>query len=176
MGEMKPEYAQDVRLVADFPITGRVVDAGGKPVAGATVAVDRMFDLADPRWRLMHPAIKAGNPDLMTRQQTDTNDWFTQLYPNAWSMISPAVTDAGGRFQLAAVGGDRAIRLHVSGPGIRSAPVSVLTRDDVAEFTRAIRSKYPRQRRPDGYIYPPRKECQRETRASYCSVRRQRSR
>ena len=158
MGEMKPEYAHDLRLVADFPITGRVVDAGGKPVAGATVAVDRMFDLADPRWRLMHPAIKAGNPGLMTREQTDTNNWFTPLYPNAWSMIAPPVTDAEGRFELAAVGGDRAIRLHVAGPGIRSATVSVLTRDDVTKFTRAIRSKYPRQRRPDGYFYPPRKE------------------
>jgi beta-lactamase regulating signal transducer with metallopeptidase domain len=158
MGEMKPEYVQDLRLVADFPITGRVVDAGGKPVARATVAIDRMFDLADPRWRLMHPAIKAGNPDLMTREQTDTNNWFTPLYPNAWSMIAPAVTDAEGRFQLTAVGGDRAIRLHVSGPASRSAAVSVLTRDDVTEFTRAIRSKYPRQRRPDGYFYPPRKE------------------
>ena len=48
MGEMKPEYAQDIHLVADFPIAGRVVDAGGKPVAGAAVAVDRMFELADP--------------------------------------------------------------------------------------------------------------------------------
>ena len=158
MGEMKPEYAQDLRLVADFPIAGRVVDAGGKPVAGATAAVDRMLDLADPRWRLMHPAIKAGNPDLMTREQTDTNNWYTPLYPNAWTMIAPAVTNAEGRFQLTAVGGDRAIRLHVSGPASRSASVSVLTRDDVAEFTRAIRSKYPRQRRPDGYFYPPRKE------------------
>jgi beta-lactamase regulating signal transducer with metallopeptidase domain len=156
MGEMKPEYAHDIHLVADFPIAGRVVDSSGKPVVGAAVAVDRMFELGDPRWRLMHPAIKAGNPFLMTRAQSDTNNWFTPLYPNAWTLIAPAKTDSDGRFRLAGVGADRAIRLNVSGPGVRSATVSVLTRDDVADFTQAIRTKYPRTPRPDGYFYPPR--------------------
>ncbi len=156
MGEMKPEYAHDIHLVADFPIAGKVVDSGGKPVAGVALAVDRIFELSDPRWRLMHPAIKAGNPFLMTRQQCDTNNWFTPLYPTAFRMIPPAVTDSEGRFQLAGVGGDRAIRLEVSGPGIRYDSVSVITRDDVAEFTQAIRTKYPRTPRPNGYFYPPR--------------------
>ena len=73
-------------------------------------------------------------------------------------MIPPATTDREGRFQLAGVGRDRAIRLAVSGPGIRSATASVLTRDDVADFTEAIRKRYPRTRRPLGYFYPPRKD------------------
>ena len=76
----------------------------------------------------MHPAIKAGNPNLMNREQSDTNNWFTPLYPTAWHMIPPAVTDSEGRFQLAGVGGDRVIQLNVSGPGVRFASVSVLTR------------------------------------------------
>jgi beta-lactamase regulating signal transducer with metallopeptidase domain len=158
MAEMKPEYTQDLHLVADFPIAGRVVDVTGKPISGASVAVDRIFQLTDPRWRLMHPALKARNPNLMNREQTDTNNWFTPLYPTAWKMIAPAETDAEGRFQLVGAGGDRAIRLQVSGPGMRSACISVLTRDDVAEFTQAIRTRYPRTPRPDGYFYPPRKE------------------
>ena len=157
MGKMKSEYSQDLHLVADYPIAGRVVDAGGKPAVGADVAVDRMFETGDPRWKLMHPAIKARNPNLMTREQTDTNNWFTPLYPTAWRMIAPATTDSEGRFQIVGVGGDRAVRLQVSGPGLRSATVSVLTRDDVADFTQAIRTRYPRTRRPDGYFYPPRK-------------------
>ena len=156
MGDMKPEYSRNIRLVADFPITGKVVDTGGKPVAGVAIAVDRIFELSDPRWKLMHPAIDAGNPFLMTRPQCDTNNWFTPLYPTAFKMIPPAVTDSEGRFRLAGTGGDRAIRLQVSGPGIRSDTVSVLTRDDVADFTRAIRTKYPRTPRTGGYFYPPR--------------------
>ena len=158
MGDVKPEYSQDLHLGADFPIAGRIVDAVGKPIAGAAVAVQSIFDLADRRWYKMPAAIKAGNPDLMSREETDTNNWFTPLYPTAWRMIPPATTDLEGRFQLAGVGRDRAIRLAVSGPGIRSATASVLTRDDVADFTEAIRKRYPRMRRPHGYFYPPRKD------------------
>ena len=157
MGEMKPEYAHDFHLRVDFPIAGRVVDADGKPIAGAAVAVDRMFELTDPHWRPMRTAIMAGNPNLLNREQSDPANWFAPLYPTAWKMIPPATTDSEGRFQLAGVGGDRAIRLQVSGPGLRSASVSVLTRDDVANFTQAIRTRYPRTRLPDGYFYPPKK-------------------
>ena len=175
MGDMKPEYSRNIRLVADFPITGKVVDTGGKPVAGVAIAVDRIFELSDPRWKLMHPAIDAGNPFLMTRPQCDTNNWFTPLYPTAFRMIPPAVTDSEGRFRLAGTGGDRAIRLQVSGPGIRSDTVSVLTRDDVADFTRAIRTKYPRTPRTGGYFYPPRAMRQKATRVFGSLVRLRRS-
>jgi hypothetical protein len=158
MGDVKPEYSQDFHLGADFPIAGRIVDAVGNPIAGAAVAAQSIYDLADRRWYKMPAAIKAGNPNLMSREESDPNNWFTPLYPTAWSMIPPATTDLEGRFQLVGVGRDRAIRLAVSGPGIRSASASVLTRDDVAEFTEAIRKKYPRMRRPLGYFYPPRKD------------------
>ena len=156
-GEMKPEYAHDFHLAADYPIAGRVVDAGSMPVAGVVVAIDRIHSLSDGRWHKMHPAIKAGDTKLMTRQETDVNGWFSPLYPTAWKMIPPATTDAEGRFRLAGVGSDRAVRLRVTGPGIRSDSVSVLTRDDVAAFTQAIRTQYPRRRRPHGYFYPERK-------------------
>jgi hypothetical protein len=155
-GAMKAEYAKDFRLAADVPIAGKVVDAAGKPVAGAVVGVDAVFDLADRRWHKMPAAIKAGDPNLMTRDETDPTRWFTPLYPTAWRVIPRATTDAEGRFRLASVGADRAIRLHVTGAGIRSAAVSVLSRDDVADFTKAVRTKYPRSRRPQGYFYPPR--------------------
>ncbi len=158
MGDMKPEYSLDFHLGADFAIAGRIVDATGKPIAGAAVAVQSIDDLADRRWYKMHDAIKAGNPNLMSREQPDPNHWFTPLYPTAWRLIPPATTDAEGRFQIAGVGQDRAIQLAISGPGIRSAAASVLTRNDVADFTQAIRTTYPRTRRPKGYVYPPRKD------------------
>ena len=157
MGEMKPGYAQNIHLVADIPIAGRVIDAGGKPIAGAAVAVYRMIELADPHWRPMRTAIMAGNPNLLNREQSDPANWFAPLYPTAWHMIPPAVTDSEGRFQLGDGGGDRVIQLNVSGPGVRFASVSVLTRSDVADFTQEIRTRYPRARRPDGYFYPPKK-------------------
>ena len=155
-GEMKAQYANDFRLAADAPIAGRIVDTDGKPVAGAVVGVNAVFDLADGRWHKMPAAIKAGDPNLMTREETDPTRWFTPLYPTAWKMIPSATTDSDGRFRLAGVGADRAVRLQVSGAGIRSADVSVLTRGDVVDFTQAVRTKYPRSRRPLGYFYPAR--------------------
>lgn len=157
-GEMKPEYSQDFHLAPDFPITGKVVDNDGNPVAGAVLSVSAIFELSGRRWWKMHPAIQAGKPGLLTREEIDTNNWATSLYPTAWKMIPPGTTDADGRFTIVGGGTDRAVRLSVSGPGIRSATVSVITRDDVAEFTRDTRLKYPRARRPNGYFYPERKD------------------
>lgn len=157
MGEMKAEYAHEFHLAADFPIAGRIVDAAGRPVAGASIGVSAIYELSDPRWKLMHPAIQARDPNLMTREQTDVSNWFTPLYRTAWNVIPPAITDGEGRFQLDGVGADRAIRLSVEGPGVHTALVSAITRNDVAEFTQAIREKYPRTlREPAGYFYPAR--------------------
>jgi hypothetical protein len=158
MGDVKPEYSRDFHLDADFPIAGRIVDAGGKPIAGAAVAVQGIYNLADRRWYKMDAGIKAGDLNLMSREESDPNGWYAPLYPTAWGVIPPATTDREGRFQLAGVGRDRAVRLVVSGPGIRSNTVSVLTRDDAADFTEALRKKYPRERRPHGHFYPPRKD------------------
>ena len=46
----------------------------------------------------------------------------------------------------------------------------------MADFTQAIRTRYPRARRPDGYFYPPKKARQKVTRGSSSSVRLRRSR
>lgn len=158
MGAMHAEYVHDIRLVEDVPIVGRIVDTDGEPLADAVVRVRGIHELADPRWKLMHPAIAAGDPDLMTREQTDVNHWFTPLYPTAWTALAAATTDAEGRFRMAGVGGDRAVTLDVSGPGVWSASFSVLTREDVADFTAAIRAKYPRTPRSFGDFYPQREE------------------
>jgi hypothetical protein len=99
-------------------------------------------------------AIKARDTEFMSRQEADANNWFTPLYPTAWRVIPPVTTDSEGRFKLTGVGGDRAINLQVTGPGIRSDNVTVLTRDDVADFTQAIRTQWPRTRRPHGYFWP----------------------
>jgi len=158
MGAMRAEYVHDFRLAADFPISGRVIDNNGKPVAGVTVAVSAIHDLTDRRWYKMPTAIKANDPQLMTRAEVDPNNWFTPLYPTAWKMLEPVTTDVEGGFRLAGVGRDRAVQLTVQGPGIRETSICVITRDDAADFTQAVRDKYPRTPQPDGYFYPPREE------------------
>lgn len=158
----KPEYIYDFHLAADFPIAGRIVDAGGKPVAGAVVVVDCIYPIADPHWQPILAAIKSGDASRFHREVSNQANWFNPVYPTVWRTIPTATTDMEGRFQVAGVGRDRAIRLEVTGPAIRTAFVFVLTRDDVADFTQAFRVKYPRTREPDGYFYPPRKNASHE--------------
>ncbi len=143
-GEFKSEYVNDLHLADDFPIAGRVVDGSGQPVVGVEVSVAAIHDLSDRRWFKMRPAIKANKPDSLTRAEIDTNNWATHLYPTTWNVIPSAKTDAEGRFRLVGAGADLAVRLRIDGPGIVAREyVSVITRDDVAEFTRLTRTMYP---------------------------------
>jgi protocatechuate 3,4-dioxygenase beta subunit len=154
---MKPEYVRDFHLDADLPIAGRVVDAGGKPVAGAVIDVVQIHVPAGPRsWEPVLASIKAGDPGPLNGLHNDSANWRIPPNRTAWKSIPPGITDAEGRFRVSGIGRHRAISLSVSGPGIRTAYAHVLTRDDVDDITRAIRAKYTRTRQPDGKFYPPR--------------------
>ncbi len=59
-------------------------------------------------------------------------------------MLAPVTSDTEGRFRLEGAGRDRAVELLVTGPGIRPTNVTIIARDDVADFTQVIRTKYPR--------------------------------
>jgi RNA polymerase sigma factor (sigma-70 family) len=146
---MRTEYSHDVRLPADCPIEGRIVDMTGKPVAGARVAVRFLRNPADGSWeRILHA--------LGTLDSGVLHDgWPHWVYPSrrgAGSIVPPAISAADGRFRIAGVGRDRAVDLQVAGPGILPTTLIVLTRDDVAEITRAIRTRAPRARALDGVL------------------------
>ena len=141
-GEMKPEYEHDFHLPADIPITGKVVDARGKPVSGADVSVVDIYGRDDPNWKSLDSAIASGDPSRIPRDQIDPDLWSTPLYPGAWKMLPGGTTDSEGRFRITGVGRDRAVYLRVTGAGLQKSGFSVLTRDDVAAFTLAARAKY----------------------------------
>ena len=139
-----PEYEHDFHLSADIPITGKIVDAEGKPVVGVDVSVVDIYGSDDPHWKSLDSAIAAGDPGRVPRDQIDPDLWSTPLYPGAWKMLPRGTTDSEGRFRITGVGRDRAVYLRVTGAqGLQKAGFSVLTRDDVAGFTKAARAKYP---------------------------------
>jgi len=112
-----------LRLVDhSVPITGRILDLQGRPVAGAKVT---------------RGSIKAEGTDgidlylklLLDDPRGASNHRFAKNY---WSQLpgQPAsvTTDAEGRFRVSGIGRDRIVELAVEGPTIQSATITAMTR------------------------------------------------
>jgi hypothetical protein len=140
---MKPEYVRDFHLPDDHPIVGRIVDAVGKPVAGADVAISDVSAPGDGSWGPILDALKALNPNVLSYHGSS---WSSPMNPLSRAMMPPATTDAEGRFRIAGVGRDRLVHLRVKGPGVLPRDVTVVTREDVDDLARAVRAKFPRAR------------------------------
>jgi RNA polymerase sigma factor (sigma-70 family) len=100
--QLDPEPAKGrlvLRLVKDAPIKGRILDADGKAVAGAKVTVT---------------GVSAAKED-------ERRGWVGPL-PGQPAVLT---TDAEGRLQLAGVGRDRIVSLHLEGPAIATADLNV---------------------------------------------------
>jgi beta-lactamase regulating signal transducer with metallopeptidase domain len=101
-----------LRLVADVPIEGRVLDLQGKPVAGAKV---RLYDLRICSGEGLGPVIAAarkGQPLMGNRGFVD-----------GWDVPAPGqpaevASGADGRFRMAGLGRERVVRLEIEGPSI----------------------------------------------------------
>jgi RNA polymerase sigma factor (sigma-70 family) len=95
-----PTAASDVtlRLVKDAPVKGRILDADGKPVAGA---------------RLTVTGVAAKGRD----GQPGAGGWGGPL-PGQAEVLT---TGADGRFQVAGVGSDRVVNMRLEGRGIATA-------------------------------------------------------
>ncbi len=101
----------------DIPVTGRVVDRGGQPVAGAAVRVER----------LAVPKRDAGEPRDDAAGYFDETQGIQLSYaPQVY--YAPVVTDADGRFRVDGLGRGRLVVLEVTGPGLALKRVRVQTR------------------------------------------------
>ncbi|HKB04377.1 MAG TPA: sigma-70 family RNA polymerase sigma factor [Gemmataceae bacterium] len=116
------------RLVPDQPITGKVVDLQGKPVAGATVAVHNVhvgpagaFDELLKNWS------KSAEDLERTAGKLDRTIWNRGGLGQAFHTR----TAADGTFTLSGLGRDRAVTLLVTGPGLADTFADVATRKGV---------------------------------------------
>jgi RNA polymerase sigma factor (sigma-70 family) len=114
-----------LRLVRDdAPITGRVLDLEGQPLAGVQVEVDV---LAIPKEKDLSSFWKA----VQARQSAypPENTFLDAMYSPRFRHLFPKVTtDRKGRFTIKGVGRERVVGLIISGPGIETRKVRVLTR------------------------------------------------
>ena len=118
-----PHEAVTLRLVDDsVPITGRILNFEGRPVAGAKVTRGRIraqdADGIDSYLKLLRD-------DPMRA----SNHRFAKNY---WSRLPfqplSVLTDADGRFRLSGNGCDRIVEMQVEGQSIQSATITAMTR------------------------------------------------
>jgi RNA polymerase sigma factor (sigma-70 family) len=115
---------QEVALVEEGPpIEGRIIDLEGRPVAGAGIKADRIwFDEKDklPTWIAKARNGAAGNLGQDLRR-LPLDELFT----------IEVKAGPDGRFKLdGIVGRDRIADLLITGPGVATTQVSVLSRDE----------------------------------------------
>jgi RNA polymerase sigma factor (sigma-70 family) len=139
------EYPLTLRMVADRPIEGRLVDDRGSPIAGASVSVERLY------------AVPGGlSPIIDALRKLDLKPYqggYPRVWPNhldAAMAIPPVTTGADGRFTLRGVGRDREASLAANGPGMAPMRWTVLNRDDATEVTKVVRARWPHAPRPVG--------------------------
>jgi RNA polymerase sigma factor (sigma-70 family) len=113
----------------DAPITGRIIDLQGKPVAGAAVAVHELWwpstggDLTN-----FVAAVKEKKELVPTMIQQRFAQTGIRMGRDVGRILPPAVTDADGKFKLTSVGRERVVALYVEGPTIAPADLWAMTR------------------------------------------------
>ncbi|HEV3261598.1 MAG TPA: sigma-70 family RNA polymerase sigma factor [Gemmataceae bacterium] len=127
----KPQPPTDMTLRLakdDVPVTGRILDLEGKPLAGVRVSVR---GLLAPMTGDLGPWIKA----LKARQDGyPVHNDFLSGFPGGWrgqdlGRLYPAVTTgADGRFRLKNLGRERVVAIGIDGPTIETRGVHVMTR------------------------------------------------
>ncbi|SIO28293.1 RNA polymerase sigma factor, sigma-70 family [Singulisphaera sp. GP187] len=124
-----PDAGRDltIRLAADLPIEGQVVDTEGRPVAGASVRTTSLWSSLKENLDPWLAAIKAKESELYAAQYKYLNIRFP-LADRAVGAIPSTTTDSQGRFRLTGIGRERLAELRIEAPTIRIMEVEVLTR------------------------------------------------
>ena len=108
-----------LRLVKDVPISGRILNEEGKPVAGARVRLGSVQAYPGKKFDAALAAFRKSNyfPGGAKR-------WGGPLPGQARAVT----TGRDGRFRMAGLGGERHVSLHIEGTGIASTVLQVVTR------------------------------------------------
>jgi RNA polymerase sigma factor (sigma-70 family) len=126
-----------LNLVHDGPLTGRLLDLQGKPLAGVTVRVVALAGL--PRDALRRPGRRGDRGRPLTREAL--KEWaeafadrqargvrLIALTPVGAGLPAPVTTDRAGRFRLTGLGQRRLVALRFEGPDIETCDVAALAR------------------------------------------------
>jgi RNA polymerase sigma factor (sigma-70 family) len=129
LGKLKPGAEATLRLVKDVPITGRVLDLEGKPVAGVTVRVIHVRKAPGEDLSALVKGLQARPKDRDAVNDVWYKHW--QRMEMVWGVLGApksVTTGKDGRFRLAGFGRERVVTLLVEGPTIAHEDLYVLTR------------------------------------------------
>ena len=125
-----PDDGRDltVKLTADQPVEGRLVDLEGRPIAGATVRSNSSSSRSKATSSPISAPSEAGGPAGPAPEQVSLALGLRLAPPGGHRRhVAPGTTDAQGRFVLKGVGRDRLIHLKVEAPAIRPLDIEVIT-------------------------------------------------
>ena len=105
------------------PITGRIVNLEGRPVAGVTVQVTQISEAQGREPGPLDRGGQAGEPPWIAYKHLD-NEPADQGRGEA----TTATTDAQGRFRFDGIGAERVVDLAIQGPTIAYTRMRVVTR------------------------------------------------
>lgn len=107
-----------LRMVKDAPLSMRILDLNGRPVAGAKLTVtDLWYPKGDGLGNFLDAIRKNGDYAI-------EKDWHRPL-PGP---LATAITGRDGRFRLAGIGRERLVNLRLNGPAIATASLCAMTR------------------------------------------------
>ncbi len=117
-----------IRLARDVPLTGRILDLQGKPVAGVTVRVHGLHAPHRGDLAAFLQALKEKKelfPPLREHLLGFEGGWMGR---DLGTLFPPATTGADGRVTIRRVGGERLATLRIEGPAIVTREVYAMTR------------------------------------------------
>jgi RNA polymerase sigma factor (sigma-70 family) len=117
--EAGKEAELTLRLVKDVPISGRVLDSDGKPVAGAKVRIRDVRAFAGESLAEELADIRKGGFGTLSAKNCNGP------LPGQTKEV---VVGADGRFRLTGLGRERMVGLQIEGPAIHYTTIQVMTR------------------------------------------------
>lgn len=138
--QMNTSYEMNLSLTEDQPITGFIRGANGQPLGNVLVSVIGITELSHEYWKDLVDALDKNSSDSLDPQKVYPSA-LHQWTPEATWKSKTVVTDSTGQFRIAGLGRDRVIFLRITGAGIAPREVAVITRNNVAEFTRKYRDR-----------------------------------
>jgi hypothetical protein len=125
-----------LRLVKDVPITGRIVNTEGRPVAGVSLSISKIFVPANEKLDdYLAGWLNNWRDNLSTPRK--------RLHVPLDGITSAATTDSDGRFSLHGAGAERIVYVKLCGGGMAQETLHIITRPgfDAAPYNAVLRKE-----------------------------------